>query len=82
VNAAAETDVPPSVVTATSAAPDTPAGTIARTDVAESTVTPEHGTPPTVTDATEASHVPVIVTAVPPSRQPCAGETDEMVAGQ
>jgi hypothetical protein len=70
-------EVPPLVVTVTSATPGvTVAGEVAVICVAEFTTTPVAAVAPKATDAPVMKPVPVIVTDVPPLVGPVAGEID------
>lgn len=66
---------PPALVTVTVTAPAAPAGVVAVMVVAFTTVTPVAAVLPNLTVAPVAKFVPVIVTAVPPSVEPLAGDT-------
>ena len=67
--------VPPTVVTATSFAPTTPAGVTAVMEVALTTTTLVAATPPTFTVAPAIKFVPAIVMGVPGVSGPDAGDT-------
>ena len=67
-------DVPSGVVTLMDAGPD-PGGVVAVIDVLLVTVKEITATTPIVTAVAPVKPVPVIVTEVPPSRGPLAGET-------
>ena len=60
-------------MTTTFLAPALPAGVVQVIDVAETTVTEVHATPPTLTVAPAAKFVPVIVIGVPPAVDPDDG---------
>src|SRR6266849_6605530 len=66
-------DVPPGVVTLTSAVPGQCAGDVAVIEVAELTTTPVAGKPPKLTLESAVKLVPVIVTGVPPASGPLVG---------
>ena len=68
-------DAPPVFVTCTAFRPAVPAGVVARSWVALTTVTLVAGVPPTVTAAPDAKPDPVTVMTVPPAVVPEAGET-------
>ena len=68
-------DFPPSVVTLTDTVPTDPDGVVAAIDVLLMTVKEITATTPIVTAVAPVKPVPVIVTEVPPSRGPLAGET-------
>jgi len=66
-------------VTTTSLAPAAPAGVEQVIDVAETTLTPVHAEPPTVTVAPVTNPVPVIVIDVPPAVGPLVSAIEVMV---
>ncbi|CAB4897848.1 unannotated protein [freshwater metagenome] len=66
-------DVPPGVVTVTVAAPATPAGAVAVTDVADTTTTFAAAFAPNFTPVAPVRFEPVIVTTVPPATGPLVG---------
>ena len=68
-------EVPPGVVTVTSAMPAEPAGLVAVIEVAEVTVKPVAAVDPNVTALAALRLVPLTVTVVPPARGPVAGAT-------
>jgi hypothetical protein len=67
-------EVPPGVVTVTSTVPAEPAGEVAVTLVALTTVTPVAAPLPKLTVTGAMNPVPVIVTSVPPASGPAVGE--------
>jgi hypothetical protein len=71
--------VPPNVVTVTSTGPAEPAGLVAVTCVALSTMKDVAAVEPKSTALAPAKLVPVMVTDVPPAVGPLAGETDVTV---
>ena len=71
--------MPPAVVTVTSTAPALPAGEVAVIEVAELTVKLLAATEPNFTDVALVRSVPVIVTKVPPTILPFAGEMELIV---
>ena len=66
--------VPPGVMTLTSTVPAVPAGEVAVILVAEFTVKAVAAVFPKLTAVTSINPVPLIVTAVPAAKGPCAGE--------
>jgi hypothetical protein len=70
-------EVPPGVVTVTSAAPADRAGELTVIWVAEATVNDVAAVVPKVTAVAPVKLVPVIVTEVPPASGPTAGVTLE-----
>ena len=81
VNNVFATLVRPAEVTRTLAVPAVPVGVVHVIDVAETTLTPVHAAPPTVTVAPAAKPVPVIVIDAPPAVEPEAGDTAVTVGG-
>jgi hypothetical protein len=79
VNPLARFAVPAEVVTDTVLEPAVPAGVIAVTVVALTTLTEVAATPPIDTDVVPVRFVPVIAIVVPPETGPTLGETDEML---
>jgi hypothetical protein len=67
--------VPDGVVTRTLTAPAAPAGVVAVTLVALTTVTPVAAAPPKVTEVAPVKSVPVIVIEVPPRVDPVSGDS-------
>jgi len=66
--------VPPTVVTVTWTVPADPAGEVTVIWVAESTITLAAAVAPKCTDGVPVKPVPVIVTDIPPTTGPAAGE--------
>ena len=73
VNETTFVEAPPGVVTVTVAAPATPAGAVAVTDVADTTTTFVAAFAPNFTPVAPVRFVPVIVTDVPPATGPLTG---------
>ena len=73
--------VPPAVVTSTLAEPALLDGVVHMIDVADTTLTPVHAAPPTVTPVAPVRFVPVMVMFVPPDVDPDEGETAVTIGG-
>ena len=70
------------LVTTTFLSPAVPTGDVHVIDVADTTVTDVHETPPTATEAPAVNPVPEIVIVVPPTTDPLIGEIDDTVGGE